>query len=29
MVHLVAVANSGKGRKPSRYNNPEAKLVIV
>lgn len=29
MVHLVATLNSGKARKPSRYNNPEAKLVIV
>jgi len=29
MVHLVATLNAGKARKPSRYNNPEARLVIV
>jgi hypothetical protein len=29
MVHLVAIANSGKAKRPSKYNNPEARLVVV
>jgi phage terminase large subunit-like protein len=29
MVHFVAMANVGKAKKPSRYNNPESKLVVV
>lgn len=29
MVHFVAMANNGKSRKPSKYNDPERRLVVV